>query len=132
MRPDPAAEPATSSLRRQASRRHPHDRQEALARRRRFVTWALFVGASVLMVNALVGETGYLATLRAEREYNTLQASITKLRIENRRLLDETRRLREDPTALEEAARRNLGMLRPGETLVIIKDRTIEPGAPSR
>jgi cell division protein FtsB len=30
--------------------------------------------------------------------------------------------LREDPNAIEELARRELGLIRPGETLFIIKD----------
>jgi cell division protein FtsB len=107
---------------RSGARRPPTDRQHVRARRRRLVTWLLFSAALVLMVNALVGDNGYLATLRAEREHAALQAELSRLRLENRRLADESRRLREDPTALEEAAR-ELGMLKPGETLVIIKDR---------
>jgi cell division protein FtsB len=123
MNPDPTTEAATPSPGRQRARRRLHDPQQARARRRRFVTWSLFIGAFVLMVNALVGENGYLATLRAEREYDELRTSLTKLRLENQQLLEDTRRLKEDPKALEEAARRKLGMVKPGETLVIIKDR---------
>jgi cell division protein FtsB len=41
-------------------------------------------------------------------------------------LREEARRLREDPAALEEAARRDLGLLRPGETLVVV--RKADPG----
>ena len=121
MNPDPASEPTPS--RRPRSRRRLHDPQHARARRRTIVTWTLFVGALILMVSALVGENGYLATLRVEREYNALQASLTELRLENQQLAEETRRLKGDPAALEEEARRELGMLKPGETLVIIKDR---------
>ena len=40
----------------------------------------------------------------------------------NRRLADEIRGLRQDPRYLEEAARRQLGLIKPGETLVIIHD----------
>ena len=32
------------------------------------------------------------------------------------------RRLREDPSAIEEQARRELGLIKPGEVLFIVKD----------
>jgi cell division protein FtsB len=38
------------------------------------------------------------------------------------RLREEARRLREDPTAVEEIARRELGLIKPGERLFIVKD----------
>jgi cell division protein FtsB len=96
---------------------------DARQRRRRWVTYGLFLGSLALMVNAFVGENGYLATLRARQEYATLAASLTKLRLENRQMRDEIRRIHEHPAdAMEEAARRELGFIRPGETLVIIRD----------
>ena len=51
------------------------------------------------------------------------------MRAENARLQQEADRLKTDPAALEEAARRELGLIRPGETLVIIKDA--RPAAPA-
>jgi cell division protein FtsB len=86
------------------------------------VTWALLVGSAILMVNALVGENGYLATVRARRDYEALLESAAKLRLENARLTDEIVGLKADPATLEDAARRQLGLARPGETLVIIRD----------
>ncbi|MGE3405088.1 MAG: septum formation initiator family protein [Vicinamibacterales bacterium] len=35
---------------------------------------------------------------------------------------EEARRLREDPSAIEDIARRELGLIRPGEKLFILKD----------
>jgi cell division protein FtsB len=90
-------------------------------RRRRLAFWTVFGLAFVLMVNALLGEKGYVATLRAEREYADAAAALAAQIRENERLLGEIRRLRDDPAALEEAARR-LGMIRPGETLIVVKD----------
>jgi cell division protein FtsB len=46
------------------------------------------------------------------------------VREENARLRDEARRLREDPRTIEEIARRELGLIKPGEKLFIIKDVT--------
>jgi cell division protein FtsB len=74
------------------------------------------------MVNAVVGENGYLAGLRAQREYNTVLAKYLELRRENQELKEHARQLKDDPAALEQAARRDLGLIRPGETLVIVKD----------
>jgi cell division protein FtsB len=94
------------------------------------MTWGLFGVSSILMVNALVGDTGYLATLRARREHDALVESLARIRQENQDLRERARQLREDPAALEEAARRELGLTRPGEVLVIVKEPPA--AAPSR
>ena len=116
-------DPATPASTRRSVRGNPEGR----AVRRRLVTWALFLGCAVLMVNAVIGENGYLATVRAQHDTEALQADITRLRLENQRLLDQARRLKSDPAALEEEARKDLGMIRPGETLVILRDATPAP-----
>jgi cell division protein FtsB len=90
-------------------------------RRRRLITYSIFAASLVLMTHALLGENGYFATLRAQREHAQVEAALTRLRMENQRLREESRRLREEPAALEEAARRDLGLVRPGETLVVVK-----------
>jgi len=81
------------------------------------------------MVNAVIGENGYLATVRARRTTAALQADIARVRLENQRLLDQARRLKSDPAALEEEARKDLGLIRPGETLIILRDAA--PAAPA-
>jgi cell division protein FtsB len=119
---------SSSPAEREAPKRRPRVRRElhnipdARQRRRRWLTYALFVGCCVLLVNALVGENGYLATLRVRKEHASVLASLTRLRLENQQLREDARRIREDPAAMEEAARRELGFIRPGETLVIIRD----------
>jgi cell division protein FtsB len=105
---------------------HPRRRRLLLSgdrrlRRRRLIASVVFAASLALMTHALLGENGYFATLRAEREHAELQAALTRIRVENQRLREEARRLREDPAALEEAARRDLGLLRPGETLVVVR-----------
>ena len=49
-------------------------------------------------------------------------ATVARQRAENARLREEARRLREDPDAIEEIARRELGLIRRGEKVFIIKD----------
>jgi cell division protein FtsB len=115
---DAGVAPARPRVRRRLSA------QEARDRRRRVVTWALSIMLGVLLVNAFVGESGYLANLQAQRDEAALRASVARLRYENQSLQEQSRRLREDPTAIEEAARRDLGMIRPGETLIILRDAT--------
>jgi cell division protein FtsB len=110
-------------------RRTLRGREVGTTRRRRLVTYGLFIGSAVLMVNALVGENGYLATVRARREYGALMASVARLRLENQDLRERVRQLKEDPAAIEEVARRELGLIRPGETLVIIHNAG--PAAPA-
>jgi len=76
----------------------------------------------VLVIDALVGDKGLLAMIQARQQYRTLERSLSEVRSENARLRDDARRLREDPSAVEDLARRELGLIKPGEKLFIIKD----------
>ena len=101
-------------------------------RTRRIVHLVLGFIAVLVIVDALVGDRGLVAMLRARRQYDELAATIARERADNARLRDEARRLREDPAAIEEAARRDLGLIRPGEKVFIIKDVPPPATAPSR
>ena len=92
------------------------------ARNRRIVHLLLLFVASVIVVDGLVGERGLLAILRARHEYDALSTAIARQRAENARLRELARRLREDPSAIEEVARRELGLIKPGERVFIVKD----------
>jgi cell division protein FtsB len=95
---------------------------DARIRRQKLVRYTLLTISAAFMVSALVGEKGMLSSLRARRQYAAVQQQLINLRVENQQLLDEMRRLKSDPAAIEEEARRNLGLIRQGETLVIVKD----------
>jgi cell division protein FtsB len=84
----------------------------------------------VLVIDAVFGDRGLVEMVRARHDYHQLAASIARLRTDNARLREEARRLREDPSAIEELARRELGLIRPGELLFIVKDRTFRSTAP--
>ena len=73
------------------------------------------------MIDALVGDKGVLAMMQAREQYRALEVSLSDARSENARMREQARRLREDPTAVEEIARRELGLIKPGERLFIIK-----------
>jgi cell division protein FtsB len=85
------------------------------AKGRRIVQFLLIFVAVVAVIDGLVGDRGLLAMLRARHEYDELAATIARQRAENARL-------REDPAAVEEIARRELGLIRPGEKVFIVKD----------
>jgi cell division protein FtsB len=76
----------------------------------------------VLIVDALVGEKGLMQSMNARRQYQQLEASLEELRRENAALREEMRRLNEDPATIESLARRDLGLIRPGEVVFILKD----------
>ncbi len=76
----------------------------------------------VLVLDALVGDKGLLERLRARRQYLSAYASLGALKNENAERRDYARRLREDPSAIEAIAREELGLIRPGELLFLIRD----------
>lgn len=90
--------------------------------RRRSVHLLLVFVTVVLVVDALVGDKGLMASMRARRQYTEVAAALDALVRENARLREESRRLKEDPAAIEVVARQELGLIRPGEILFIIKD----------
>lgn len=95
------------------------------ARNRKLLKIGLILVALVIVLDALAGDRGLLAMLRVRGQYNALAATIARERADNARLAEHARRLREDPAAVEEVARRELGLIRPGEKVFIIKD--VEP-----
>ena len=78
---------------------------------------------AILIANTLIGDRGLPATLRIRREHQELAAAIAALRATNQNLRREAERLRNDPAAIEELARGDLGLMRPGERLFIVTDR---------
>lgn len=91
------------------------------------VSLLLLVVAGAIIVDGLVGERGLLAMLRARREYDVLSATIERKKAENAHLREEARRLKDDPSAIEEVARRELGLIKPGERVFIVKDVPPKP-----
>ena len=92
----------------------------SLLRKRGLHLLLIFV-TLVLIVDALVGEKGLMQSMNARRQYHQLQASLEDLRRENDGLREETRRLKEDPATIESLARQELGLIRPGEVVFILK-----------
>jgi cell division protein FtsB len=89
---------------------------------RKGLNYLLIFATVVLVVDALVGERGLVASTRARRTAAEQQHRVHRLRAENADLRERTRRLKADPTTIEHMAREQLGLIRPGEVLVYIKD----------
>jgi cell division protein FtsB len=99
-------------------------------RGRRLLQYLLVFVSCVLVVDAIVGEKGLIAMMKAREQYRALEESLARSRSENTHLREEARRLREDPEAIEDLARRELGLMKPGEKLFIIRDVRPEKPAP--
>jgi cell division protein FtsB len=93
-----------------------------LPRWRRGLNFLLVFVTIVLVVDALIGEKGLVETMRARRQSRDVAASVERLRIENARLRELIGRLHGDAGTIESIARRELGLIRPGEVLFILKD----------
>ena len=81
----------------------------------RMLSAVLLLAIATVTASALVGEHGvpHLIGLRAERQ--ELGRTAFALLEENTRLHEELARLKDDNLYLEELARRQLGLVRPGE-----------------
>ena len=95
---------------------------EAKQRQQQRIRYTLLFVSAAFMINALIGDNGLLATFKARRQYAAMQREVNAMREENQRMKLKMDRLKYDPSAIEEQAREDLGLIRPGETLVIVKD----------
>ncbi len=89
---------------------------------RRFWSHAMLFAASVLLMTGLFGERGLLESLRAQRAFAAAAHDLARLRQENDALREQARRLRNDPATIEALARGDLGLVRPGEILITVRD----------
>lgn len=92
------------------------------AGRRKLLNLVLAFAAFVLLVDALVGEKGFMERMRAGREYQQQAARLDALRRENQAMLARIQRLDSDPGAIEAIAREEMGLMKKGELLFIIRD----------
>ena len=121
----PAQNPATTppTERRPRVRRRLRTPLEAQQWRRKVTAYALYALAFVLIVNALIGDSGYLATISGKGEQDRVTRELAHYRQQNQALQERIDRLKHDPAAVEQAAREKLSVLKPGEVMVVIKDQ---------
>src|SRR5688572_27112346 len=101
-------------------------------RRGRMVQYLIVLVGCVLFVDALVGDKGVLQMLKKRQDARLLDQSVVEAKNRNARLWSEVRRLRTDLSAIEELARRDLGMIKPGEKLFIIRDAPPADAPPAK
>ena len=89
---------------------------------RKALDYLLLFITVVLVVDGLVGEKGLMDTMRARQQSAELAAKVQQLKDENRTLQERARKLDKDPATIEMLAREELGLIRPGEVLFILKD----------
>jgi cell division protein FtsB len=70
------------------------------------------------LVNEVVGNSGYVARREQLRQIQELNQQIDRLKEENQHLSQRIQDLRSDPDAIEEMAREQLHLGRPGEVVV--------------
>ena len=91
-------------------------------RRGRFHAQLLGFALVALALNALIGERGLIERRRAEWQAMRIASELTVLRRENSELRRRVAALKSDPLAIEHIARAKLGLVRPGEVLVLLKN----------
>jgi cell division protein FtsB len=92
------------------------------SRRRRMVQYLIVFVGCVLVVDSLVGDKGVLQMMKKRQDARALDRAVAAAKAENARLTSEIHRIKNDDAALEEAARRDLGLIKPGEKLFVVKD----------
>jgi cell division protein FtsB len=90
--------------------------------RARWIRRALVFACCVLLVDSIVGDRGLVGTIKAREDYRRVSDGLVQLKEENAGLREQARRLKEDPATIEGIARADLGLIRPGEILVVVKD----------
>lgn len=91
-------------------------------RRRRLLNGLLIFATIVLLVDALIGDKGLVERMRARQHYEQAAAELDAVRRENAGMREKIQRLKDDPAAIESIARDELGFIRPGELLFILRD----------
>ena len=95
-----------------------------LPRRRRDNPWvrrALLGVTLIVLVDAMFGDRGVREMRKAQREYSAVHADLVRLKTTNSALREQARRLAEDPSAIEDVARKELGLMRDGEVMFVVK-----------
>jgi len=74
----------------------------------------------VLVVHDIFGTHGFLAMRRTQNEIKKVQAALEQLNKENLELAQEVKELKTDPRKIENIARDELGLAKPGEVIIKI------------
>jgi cell division protein FtsB len=90
--------------------------------RRKAATLASVIAVIALVVGSLFGDRGFLYLVEQRERADALARELEDMKAENARLAAEIVALRSDPRAIERIAREELGLVRPGETVFVIRE----------
>lgn len=119
---DPPTAPRRDSGAEPLRRRRVQPTTAVSMRRRRMLNVLLGFATIVLLVDAMVGDRGLVERMRASSHFEEAEASLAALRQQNAAMREEIQRLNEDSSLIEAVAREELGLIRPGEVLFIVRD----------
>ncbi|HEY3380871.1 MAG TPA: septum formation initiator family protein [Vicinamibacterales bacterium] len=94
----------------------------AAPRHRPVIVFVLLFLAVALVLDGIAGERGWLANRQAQQQLDLAMRALEQARRQNEELREDVQRLRTDPATIEEVARRDLGFIRPGEKVFIVRD----------
>jgi len=83
--------------------------------------------ALTLMLNSLIGETGYLARRIQQQRIEVLTKEIDRINQDTQRLTHRIQDLKNDPRTIEELARERLRLGRANDVVVALPDSTASP-----
>jgi cell division protein FtsB len=84
----------------------------------------------VMIVHDIFGAHGFLAMRRTQNEIEKVKTELEQLSKENAALEQERKDLKSDPRLIEKIARDDLGLARPGETIIRIPQGQILEHSP--
>src|ERR1700722_4428132 len=90
----------------------------------RNMNWFLVAGFALLLLQDIFGTHGVLAMRRTQLQAKEVQQEIERLNEENRKLQSRVQHLKSDPATLEEIARHEMHLKRPGEIVFPIQPKT--------
>jgi cell division protein FtsB len=94
--------------------------EETSRRRGKILLILVAVISAFLMVNSLIGETGWLARRAQQKKIEALNSEVEKIRNENLRLSTRINDLKHDPATIEAVAREQLRLGRSEDVVVAL------------
>jgi cell division protein FtsB len=84
---------------------------------KRYAQPVLFLVLVLLCIHDIFGDHGFIAMGRTRKEIEQMRGDIARLNDENRALASQVTALKSDPRMIEQIARDEMGLARPGEVI---------------
>jgi cell division protein FtsB len=98
---------------------------------RRNLRTILGLAILALTIHDIFGPHGFLAMRRTQLEINQFSAEMQKLGKENQELADQVMSLKTDPRIIEQIAREDMGLAKPGELIFKLPAGQDDAGKPA-